>query len=66
MLSVFLRVYNVFSTSFFNGFVFSTTGSPDYSLAKSSDLAKLQDPGRFYPPRRIELGISIKGSTLVP
>ncbi len=66
LLSVFLRVYNVFSASFFNGFVFPTTGSPDYSLAKSSDQAALQDPGRFYPPRRIELGISIKGSTLVP
>jgi outer membrane receptor protein involved in Fe transport len=66
MLSVFLRVYNVFSNSYFNGFVFPTTGSPDYSLAKSSDRASLQDPGRFYPPRRIELGISIKGSTLVP
>ncbi|HLP15765.1 MAG TPA: TonB-dependent receptor, partial [Bacteroidota bacterium] len=65
-LSAFIRVYNVFSTSFFNGFVFANTGSPDYSLTLASDRATLQDPGRFYAPRRIELGISIKGSTLVP
>jgi outer membrane receptor protein involved in Fe transport len=65
-LSAFVRVFNVFNTSFFNGFVFSTTGSPDYSLALSSDRAKLQDPERFYAPRRIEVGISIKGSSLVP
>ncbi|MGE5315555.1 MAG: TonB-dependent receptor [Acidobacteriota bacterium] len=65
-LSVFARIYNLFNTSFFNGFVFATTGSPDYSLTASSDRATLQDPGRFYAPRRIELGLSIKGSTLVP
>ncbi len=65
-LSAFVRVFNVFSTSFFNGFVFANTGSPDYSLALSSDRAALQDPGRFYAPRRIEVGISIKGSSLVP
>jgi outer membrane receptor protein involved in Fe transport len=65
-LSAFIRVYNVFSTSFFNGFVFANTGSPDYSLNLSSDRSTLQDPGRFYAPRRIEIGISIKGSSLVP
>jgi len=65
-LSAFIRVYNVFSTSYFNGFVFANTGSPDYSLSASSDRATLLDPNRFYAPRRIELGISIKGSSLVP
>lgn len=65
-MSAFCRVYNLFDASFFNGFVFSTTGSPDYSLTTASDYAKLNDPERFYAPRRIEIGISVKGISLTP
>ena len=60
-LTAFLRVFNVFNTSFFNGFVFNTTGSPDYSLNPVADRVSLIDPGRYYAPRRIELGISCRG-----
>jgi outer membrane receptor protein involved in Fe transport len=60
-VTAFLRVFNVFNTSFFNGFIFSTTGSPDYSLSPIADRVSLIDPGRYYAPRRIELGISLRG-----
>lgn len=65
-MSVFIRVFNVFNTSFFNGSVFSTTGSPDYAILPSSgDRVRLMDPNRYYAPRRIELGISLRGSSLI-
>jgi outer membrane receptor protein involved in Fe transport len=60
-VTAFLRIFNVFNTSFFNGFVFNTTGSPDYSLSPIADRVSLIDPGRYYAPRRIELGISLRG-----
>lgn len=59
-LSAFLRVTNLLNTRFVNGFVFSGTGSPDYSTNPLGDRAVLSDPGRFYEPRRIELGISFR------
>jgi outer membrane receptor protein involved in Fe transport len=59
-LSVFLRLFNVFNTSFVNGFVFSSTGSPDYTLTPEANRSALYDPSRFYEPRRIEFGISIR------
>ncbi len=55
-LVVFARVLNVFDTRYFNGYVFSTTGSPYYSRFPEPDWSGLHDAGRFYPPRRIELG----------
>lgn len=55
--SVFLRVFNVFDTQYFNGPVFNSTGSPYYSRFPVTDAVALDDPTRFYPPRRIELGI---------
>lgn len=64
-LSAFIRIFNVFNASFFNGFVFTTTGSPDYSLSPVSDRVTLTDPGRYNSPRRIEIGISIRGSSLI-
>jgi outer membrane receptor protein involved in Fe transport len=63
-LSLFVRVFNVFNASFFNGDVFSTTGSPDYSLSPVSDKVRLSDPGRYYSPRRIEIGFSVRGSSV--
>ncbi len=59
-LSVFARATNVLNTSFVNGFVFSNTGSPDYSVNTFADRAALLNPGRFYEPRKIEIGISFR------
>jgi outer membrane receptor protein involved in Fe transport len=52
-MSLFARIFNVFDTRYFNGFVFADTGSPYYSLAP-----QVPDPTRWYAPRRIELGLS--------
>ena len=59
-LSVFARVYNLFDTNFSNGFVFTSTGSVDYSLNPTGDAVALADPSRFYQPRRIEIGLSLR------
>lgn len=58
-LSVFARVFNLFDTTFFNGFVYGNTGSPAYSITPAADRNSIIDPTRFYPPRRIEVGISM-------
>ncbi|MEX0736748.1 MAG: TonB-dependent receptor [Bacteroidota bacterium] len=60
-LSVFARVFNLFDSRFFNGFVFGDTGSPEYSLNPVGDQVTLSDPSRYYAPRRIELGVSFRG-----
>jgi outer membrane receptor protein involved in Fe transport len=56
-LSFFGRVFNLTDTRYFNGPVFDTTGSPYYSLVPVTDAVALEDPTRFYPPRRIEVGL---------
>ena len=61
-LSVFVRAFNLLNTSFVNGYVFNSTGSPDYSLNPSSNRSALSDPSRFYNPRRIEFGISLRSN----
>ena len=58
-MSAFLRVFNLFNTTYFNGSVFATTGSPDYSLAPSSDRDMLANPLRYYAPRKVEIGIAL-------
>ncbi len=58
-LQAFVRVFNVFDSRYFNGSVFSSTGSPYYSRFPTTDWAALQDPGRFNPPRRIEIGFRL-------
>jgi outer membrane receptor protein involved in Fe transport len=55
-LSIFGRVFNVFDTRFFNGFVFSSTGDPYAS--HRPEYAQLADTTRFFTPRRIELGMT--------
>jgi hypothetical protein len=40
--------------------VFSTSGSPYYSRF-TTDEAQLEDPTRFYTPRRIEVGLTLSG-----
>ncbi|MEX1140331.1 MAG: TonB-dependent receptor [Bacteroidota bacterium] len=59
-VSVFLRAFNVFDTRYGNGFVFPTTGSPDYSLTPAGDAAQLINPTRFSAPRRVEAGVSVR------
>ncbi len=61
-LSLFSRVINLFDTRFINGFVFDDTGSPDYSLNPIGQRATLANPGRYYPPRRIEVGITLSSA----
>jgi outer membrane receptor protein involved in Fe transport len=57
---VFLRVLNLFDSRYTNGFVFSTTGSPYYTLTPPADAVTLINPARYAAPRRIELGIGIR------
>jgi outer membrane receptor protein involved in Fe transport len=58
-LKVFGRVFNTLDTRFFNGFVFDSTGDPYESRFPKDDERALLDPGRFYSPRRIEIGLSV-------
>ncbi|RIK53456.1 hypothetical protein DCC62_32320 [candidate division KSB1 bacterium] len=58
-MSVFGRGFNVLDGRFSNGFVFSNTGSPDYSLNPETDRTTLANPNRYYPPRRIEVGLTV-------
>uniref|UniRef100_A0A832DJM7 TonB-dependent receptor n=1 Tax=Ignavibacterium album TaxID=591197 RepID=A0A832DJM7_9BACT len=58
--SLFARILNVLNTHYVNGFVFNSTGSPDYTLTPSANRSALFDPSRFYEPRRIEFGISFR------
>lgn len=61
-MNAFLRVFNLFNTTYFNGDVFSTTGSPDYSTTELTDRLRLADPLRYFPPRRLEIGVSLAQS----
>jgi outer membrane receptor protein involved in Fe transport len=61
-LSVFFRVFNLLNTNFVNGFVFNSTGSPDYTLTPEANRSTLSDPSRYYEPRRIEFGISLRSN----
>jgi len=61
--SVFLRGFNVLNAHFANGFVFATTGSPDYTLYPAAYQAQLINPARFCEPRRIELGLSLRSKS---
>jgi outer membrane receptor protein involved in Fe transport len=56
-VNLFGRVFNIFDARFFNGPVFNSTGSAFYSRFPEADRVALADPGRFYPPRRVEIGI---------
>ena len=59
-LQAFARVFNVTDQRYFNGFVFANSGSPYYSRTPGPDAGILNDPTRFYAPRRIEIGFNIK------
>lgn len=60
-VSAFLRTINLLNEHFVNGFVFTETGSPDYSQFPARDRATLEDPSRFYQPRRVEIGLRFQG-----
>ena len=59
--TAFLRVFNATDTRYFNGFVFASTGNPYYSRDSATDRGTLTDPTRYFGPRRIELGVSLRG-----
>ncbi|MFA6438817.1 MAG: TonB-dependent receptor [Bacteriovoracaceae bacterium] len=63
-MNAFLRVFNVLNATYFNGDVFATTGSPDYTTNTVVDRFKLLDPLRYYKPRRIEFGVSFSPSSI--
>ncbi|MFN8177859.1 MAG: TonB-dependent receptor [bacterium] len=58
-VTFFARAFNVFDARYFNGAVFSSTGDPYYSRFPETDRVALADPTRFYPPRRIEVGVHL-------
>ncbi len=58
-LTGFARVFNLFDTHFTNGFVYSDTGSPFYTLNTQNQFNP--NPGRLAQPRRIEIGVSFRG-----
>jgi outer membrane receptor protein involved in Fe transport len=62
-MSCFVRVFNLLDARYFNGDIFANTGNPDYGLFPlSQDRLQLADPTRYYPPRRIEIGVSMNTS----
>lgn len=60
-LTAFLRGFNMLDEHAVNGFVFANTGSPYYSLTPEADRRTLSNPGRFYSPRRVEVGVTVRG-----
>jgi outer membrane receptor protein involved in Fe transport len=60
-VSAFMRVFNLTDARFNNGFVFNTSGSPYYSRFPAKDYVTLADPTRYYAPRRIEVGVTLRG-----
>lgn len=58
--TAFARVFNLFDEHFANGFVFADTGSPFYTLLPAQQ--RNPNPGRLNRPRRVEIGISLRGS----
>jgi len=61
-VNFFARVFNVFDTRFWNGAVYNSSGSPYYSRYPAADIAALVDPTRYYQPRRIEIGVGLRGA----
>jgi outer membrane receptor protein involved in Fe transport len=63
--TLFLRVFNVFDARYLNGYVFPSSGSPDYTRFPGDEgqASILDDPTRYYAPRRIELGVTLRQGT---
>ena len=62
-LTGFARVFNLLDTRFNNGFVYSDTGSPFYTL--NSAALRNPDPARLFAPRRVEIGLALRGTARV-
>ena len=60
--TVFARVFNLFDSRYFNGYVFPSSGSPNYTRFPGDEgqAAILADPTRYYAPRRVELGVTLR------
>ena len=58
--TAFVRVFNAFDSYFQNGFVYGDTGSAFYTLNPRTQLNP--NPTRFAEPRRVEVGVSLRGS----
>ena len=60
--TLFLRVFNVFDARYLNGYVFPSSGSPDYTRFPGDEgqAAILDDPTRYFAPRRVELGVTLR------
>jgi outer membrane receptor protein involved in Fe transport len=59
-MSLFARGFNMLDARFaFGGFIFGDTGSPYYSLNPVGARGTLANPGRFYSPRRLEIGFTV-------
>lgn len=56
----FIRVLNLFDQHFANDFVYDDTGSPYYTLNASQQ--RNPNPDRLNPPRRIQIGVSLRGA----
>ena len=59
-MTAFARVFNLFDEHFSNGFVYADTGSPYYTLISAQQ--RNPNPGRLSEPRRVEIGVSFRGS----
>jgi len=61
----FARAFNLFDNRFFNGFVFPSSGSADYTRFpdEPGQAAQLADPTRYYGPRRVEVGVTLRRGT---
>lgn len=57
--TAFARIFNLLDTHYRNGFVYSDTGSPFYTLNPAQQ--RDPNPGRLAEPRRVEIGISLRG-----
>src|SRR5262249_33861273 len=57
-VGLYAKVFNVFDQRFVNGPVFATTGSPFYSRF-STDLPTVEDPSRYFAPRKVQVGLSV-------
>lgn len=57
-LTSFVRIFNLFDTHFFNGFVYADTGSPFYTLNPPDQ--RNPNPARLHAPRRLEIGVSMR------
>ncbi len=57
--TAFARVFNLFDQHYTNGFVYADTGSPYYTLDPVQQ--RNPNPARLNPPRRVEIGVSLRG-----